>query len=88
MEDTRSLKLAKKYLSLGGTRKSKIDDNITDTRKWESEPQEAAKFWKENIVALNDDERKQVENSHRRSMMNDEDRLIGNRPRGLGPSSV
>jgi hypothetical protein len=62
MEDTRSLKLAKKYLSLGGTRKSKIDDNITDTRKWESEPQEAAKFWKENIESLNDDERKQVEN--------------------------
>ena len=62
MEDTPSLKLAKKYLSLGGTRKSKIDDNITDTRKWESEPQEAAKFWKENIEALNDEERKQVEN--------------------------
>jgi len=62
MEDTSSLKLAKKYLSLGGTRKLKIDDNITDTRKWESEPQEAAKFWKENIESLNDDERKQVEN--------------------------
>lgn len=61
MEDTRSLKMAKKYLSLGGTRRSKIDDNIIDTRKWESEPQEAAKFWKETIEPLNDDKRKQVE---------------------------
>jgi hypothetical protein len=62
MEDTPSLKLAKQYLSLGGTRKSKIDDNITDTRKWEEEPQEAAAFWKERIETLSKDERKQVEN--------------------------
>ncbi|MBW6426084.1 hypothetical protein KX729_32485 [Rhizobium sp. XQZ8] len=62
MEDTPSLKLAQHYLSLGGTRKSKIDDNITDTRKWEDEPEEAAKFWKEKVEALSEDDRKQVEN--------------------------
>lgn len=52
---------AKQYLSLGGTRKSKIDDNITDTRKWDGKPQEAATFWKERIETLSEDERKQVE---------------------------
>ncbi len=62
MEDTPSLKLAKQYLSLGGMRKSKIDDNITDTRKWYDEPQEAATFWKERIEILSEEERKQVEN--------------------------
>ncbi|MUO42872.1 hypothetical protein BBL17_013870 [Agrobacterium vitis] len=62
MEDTPSLKLAKQYLSLGGMRKSKIDDNITDTRKWDDEPQEAATFWKERIEILGEEERKQVEN--------------------------
>ncbi len=61
MEETPSLKLAKQYLSLGGTRKSKIDDNITDTRKWDDEPEEAENFWKEKIGVLSEDERKQVE---------------------------
>ncbi len=61
MEETPSLKLAKQYLSLGGTRKSKIDDNITDTRKWDDEPEEAARFWKEKVEMLSEDERKQVE---------------------------
>jgi len=61
MEDTPSLRLAKEYLRLGGTRKSKIDDNITSTRKWEDEPPAAAAFWKEKVEVLNEDERKQVE---------------------------
>ena len=61
MEDNPSRSLAEKYISLGGTRKSKIDDNITDTRKWESEPAEAARFWKEKIEVLDEDDRKQVE---------------------------
>ncbi|MGV8938735.1 MAG: hypothetical protein ACOH2J_16575 [Allorhizobium sp.] len=61
MQDTPSHRLAEKYISLGGTRKSKIDDNITDTRKWQVESQEAAKFWKENIEILDEDQRKQVE---------------------------
>ncbi|MGV1894521.1 MULTISPECIES: hypothetical protein [Rhizobium/Agrobacterium group] len=38
-----------------------MDDNITDTRKWEGEPAEAAKFWAENIEVLEAGERKQVE---------------------------
>jgi hypothetical protein len=61
MDDTPSLRLAKEYLKLGGTRKSKIDDNITDTRKWDDEPPQAAAFWNEKIELLNADERKQVE---------------------------
>ncbi|MCF1466330.1 hypothetical protein FS764_05300 [Agrobacterium vitis] len=61
MEDTPSLKLAKRYLELGGTRKLKMDDNITDTRKWESEPAEAAKFWADHIEVLEVGEKKQVE---------------------------
>jgi hypothetical protein len=61
VDETPSLKLAKEYLRLGGTRKSKIDDNITNTRKWEDEPEEAASFWKEKIEVLDEAERKQVE---------------------------
>lgn len=61
MEETPSLKLANQYLRLGGTRKSKIDDNITGTRKWDDEPEEAEKFWKEKVEVLSEDERKQVE---------------------------
>ncbi|MGV1953295.1 hypothetical protein ACQZ44_20975 [Agrobacterium vitis] len=61
MEDTPSLKLAKRYLELGGTRTLKMDDNITDTRKWEGEPAEAAKFWADHIEVLAEGERKQVE---------------------------
>ncbi|MCR5942635.1 hypothetical protein FG152_17665 [Ochrobactrum sp. XJ1] len=61
VEETPSLRPAKQYLSLGGTRKSKIDDNITDTRIWDDEPEEAAKFWKEKVEVLREDERKQGE---------------------------
>ncbi|MBX5166251.1 MULTISPECIES: hypothetical protein [unclassified Rhizobium] len=59
--ETPSLKLAKKYLSLGGRRRSKIDDNITDVRQWDEDPPEAERFWKERVETLSKDERKQVE---------------------------
>jgi hypothetical protein len=59
--ETPSLKLAKEYLSLGGRRRSKIDDNITDVRQWDEDPPEAERFWKERVETLSKDERKQVE---------------------------
>ncbi|ARM92445.1 hypothetical protein RHEC894_PE00422 (plasmid) [Rhizobium sp. CIAT894] len=59
--ETPSLKLAKEYLSLGGRRRSKIDDNITDVRQWEEDPPEAERFWRERVETLSKDERKQVE---------------------------
>jgi hypothetical protein len=35
MEQTPSQTLAEEYVALGGTCKSKMDDNATLTRKWE-----------------------------------------------------
>ena len=61
MEDTPSLKLAKEYLRLGGHRRAKLDDNITDVRKWEDDPPEAESFWSAKIETLDKDEREQVE---------------------------
>ncbi|RFB83429.1 hypothetical protein B5K08_28945 [Rhizobium leguminosarum bv. trifolii] len=59
--ETPSLKLAKEYLRLGGRRRSKIDDNITEVRQWDQDPPEAERFWKERVETLSKDERKQVE---------------------------
>ncbi|MBY5649231.1 hypothetical protein HFO45_13295 [Rhizobium leguminosarum] len=59
--ETPSLKLAKEYLSLGGQRRSMIDDNITDIRHWDDDPPEAERFWKERVETLPKDQRKQVE---------------------------
>ncbi|ANK95302.1 MULTISPECIES: hypothetical protein [Rhizobium] len=59
--ETPSLKLAKEYLSLGGRRRSKIDDNITNVRQWDEDPPAAERFWKERVETLSKDERKQVE---------------------------
>ncbi|RXT17886.1 hypothetical protein B5P46_29025 [Rhizobium leguminosarum] len=59
--ETPSLKLAMEYLSLGGHRRSMIDDNITDVRQWDEDPPEAERFWKERVETLSKDERKQVE---------------------------
>ncbi|MBB5551253.1 hypothetical protein [Rhizobium lentis] len=59
--ETPSLKLAKEYLSLGGRRRSKIDDNITTVRQWEEDPPAAERFWQERVETLSKDERKQVE---------------------------
>ncbi|WP_183906053.1 hypothetical protein [Rhizobium sp. BK008] len=59
--ETLSLKLAKEYLSLGGHRRSMIDDNITDVRQWDEDPREAERFWKERVETLSKDEHKRVE---------------------------
>ncbi|NNU69854.1 hypothetical protein G9X67_31890 [Rhizobium sp. WYCCWR 11152] len=59
--ETPSLKLAKEYLSLGGHRRSMIDDNITDVRQWDEDPPKAERFWKERVETLPEDQRKQVE---------------------------
>ncbi|MBY5816327.1 hypothetical protein HFN60_11760 [Rhizobium leguminosarum] len=59
--ETPSLKLAKEYLSLGGHRRSMIDDNITDVRQWDEDPPEAERFWKERVETLSKDKRKQLE---------------------------
>ena len=59
--ETPSLKLAKEYLSLGGHRRSMIDDNITDVRQWDEDPPEAERFWKERVETLSKGKRKQVE---------------------------
>ncbi|MBW8788019.1 hypothetical protein [Rhizobium leguminosarum] len=59
--ETPSLKLAMDYLSLGGHRRSMIDDNITDVRQWDEDPPEAERFWKERVETLPKDQRKQVE---------------------------
>ncbi|MBY5437581.1 hypothetical protein [Rhizobium leguminosarum] len=59
--ETPSLKVAKEYLSLGGHRRSMIDDNITDVRQWDEDPPEAECFWKERVETLPKDQRKQVE---------------------------
>jgi len=59
--ETQSLKLAKQYLSLGGRRRSKIDDNITTVRQWEEDPPAAERFWQERVETLSKENRKQVE---------------------------
>lgn len=61
MEDTPSSKLAKEYVSLGGKRMSKLDDNLTSVRKWENDPPEAEAFWRNRIETLSEQERVQVE---------------------------
>ncbi len=59
--ETRSHELAMAYLKLGGRRRAAMDDNITETRKWEPDPPEAEAFWRSHISALPESERKQVE---------------------------
>ncbi|MGK9055635.1 hypothetical protein QTA58_13095 [Neorhizobium sp. CSC1952] len=57
---TEAQKLAEEYLRLGGRRKSKIDDNIVNTRLWEDEPPEADRFWSERIEPLDEERRREV----------------------------
>lgn len=59
--ETRSHELATEYLRLGGRRRIVMDDNITDTRKWEPDEPEAEAFWQTNIASLPEAQRKQVE---------------------------
>lgn len=58
---TKSRELAEEYLRLGGRRKSKIDDNITDVREWKEDPPEAEAFWAAAIEPLDEERRKEVE---------------------------
>lgn len=59
--ETRSHELAHEYVRLGGKRRAKIDDNITDVRQWEDDPAEAEQFWQKEIASLPEAERKEVE---------------------------
>lgn len=59
--ETESHKLARDYVKLGGQRKAKIDDNITDVRQWENDPPEAERFWQDRIETLPEKTRKEVE---------------------------
>jgi hypothetical protein len=69
-QETEALKLAKEYLRLGGQRQAIMDDNIADTRKWESENPEAEAFWNEHIKPLDKDRLREVE-SHLPSINSD-----------------
>ena len=69
-EETEALKLAKEYVRLGGQRQAIIDDNIADTRKWDSDNAEAEAFWNENIKPLEENRRREVE-SHLPSINSD-----------------
>lgn len=59
--ETPSHRLAMAYLRLGGRRRAVMDDNLTDTRKWEPDEPEAEAFWQTHIASLPQVERKQVE---------------------------
>ncbi|HWU64490.1 MAG TPA: hypothetical protein VN112_20925 [Ensifer sp.] len=59
--ETRSHELAMAYLRLGGHRRAVMDDNKTDTRKWEPDEPAAEEFWQTHIAPLSEAERKQVE---------------------------
>lgn len=52
MEKTETRKLAEEYMLLGGTRQVMIDDNKTFVRQYDSEPEEAERFWQEKIAVL------------------------------------
>jgi hypothetical protein len=58
---TQSKKIAEEYLSLGGRRQAKVDDNIVSTRAWEDDTPEADAFWKEKVEPLSDEERREIE---------------------------
>lgn len=59
--ETRSHELAEAYFGLGGRRRAVMDDNLTDTRKWEPDEPEAETFWQTHIASLPEAQRKQVE---------------------------
>ncbi|HZG29677.1 hypothetical protein SAMN05421890_0683 [Ensifer adhaerens] len=59
--ETPSHELAMAYLKLGGRRRAVMDDNVTDTRKWEPDLPEAEQFWQTHIASLPEAERRQVE---------------------------
>lgn len=61
MSETTVAGLVAEYLRLGGTRKSANDDNVTSTRKWDSEPAEAKAYWEANIATLDGQKRQEAE---------------------------
>ncbi len=60
MAEIHAAELAREYVRLGGSRKSKIDDNHVTTRLWEHETPEAEAFWKENIEPLDENHQREV----------------------------
>ncbi|KQV83379.1 hypothetical protein [Rhizobium sp. Root1220] len=56
-----SKEIADEYRRLGGQRVAVMDDNLGSTRKWDVDPPEAAKFWRERVETLSDRERRDVE---------------------------
>ncbi|OHV81803.1 hypothetical protein [Ensifer sp. LCM 4579] len=61
MELTNARRLADEYLRLGGHRRVVIDDNQTSVREWESEPHEAAAFWKRHVETLSPECQREVQ---------------------------
>ncbi|MDE1157118.1 MAG: hypothetical protein PW791_02355 [Neorhizobium sp.] len=59
--ETNALKLARRYVELGGRRRSKLDDNIVSTRLWQDEPEDAKQFWETQIASLTEENRREVE---------------------------
>ncbi|NRP21876.1 hypothetical protein LPJGGPFB_05135 [Ensifer adhaerens] len=53
--------LAAHYITLGGQRKTALDDNEISLRLWETEPPEAERFWQENIASLPRQKREELE---------------------------
>ncbi|WP_027486247.1 hypothetical protein [Allorhizobium undicola] len=61
MPMTEARRLIDAYLSRGGKRRVKIDDNITSVRQWDDEPEEAERFWVRYIASLSEEKRREVE---------------------------
>ncbi|MCL6652936.1 hypothetical protein [Agrobacterium rubi] len=61
MEKTETRKLAEEYMLLGGTRQVMIDDNKTFIRQYDTEPEEAERFWQDRIAVLDKERRDDVE---------------------------
>ena len=61
MEKTETRKLAEEYMLLGGTRQVMIDDNKTFVRQYDTEPEEAERFWQDRIAVLDKERRDDVE---------------------------
>jgi len=58
--ETSSYATGMRYLNLGGRRRAKVDDNIVNTRSWESDPSEAEAFWQSNVETLDERGRRDV----------------------------
>ena len=70
MQRNETAELARKYLRLGGKRKSAADDNAMSTRLWQDDPEEAETCWNANIASLPSKKHREVE-SHLPSISGD-----------------